>query len=227
MRTPIAFLSAAALTLGLVACDESKATEASSDDAPAEKAEASGGEKMAKAAKDAVPPQLVGKPAPTFKLTDASGKEHDLAAYKGKVVVLEWTEEGCPYVKRHYASGTMQKLAKKYDGKVVWLAVNSSHFVKAEETKGWKKDNGITYPVLLDPEGKVGRAYGAKTTPHMYVIDAEGKVAYEGAIDSDPRGESETVTNYVDQALTSVLAGKAVTVPATKSYGCSVKYGRS
>jgi peroxiredoxin len=203
-----------------------KASVAKAGDAKATNAKAAEKTQLA-AARDAVPPKLVGKPAPTFKLTDASGKEHDLAAYKGKVVVLEWTEQGCPYVKRHYASGTMQKLAKQHEDKVVWLAVNSSYFVKADKTKTWKKDKGITYPVLMDPDGKVGRAYGAKTTPHMFVIDAEGKVAYEGAIDSDSFGESETVTNYVDDAVKAVLAGKKVQVPATRPYGCSVKYGRS
>jgi peroxiredoxin len=225
MRSVLLTALLAALTLVVTACEaDAKASEETKADAPA--AEALAGDKVA-AAKDAVPPKLVGKPAPAFKLTDASGTEHDLASYKGKIVVLEWTEQGCPYVKRHYASGTMQKLAKKHEGKIVWLAVNSSHFVKDEETLGWKKDNGITYPVLLDADGKTGRAYGAKTTPHMFVIDAEGKVAYEGAIDSDSRGESETVTNYVDAAITSLLAGKPVEVTATRPYGCSVKYGKS
>ena len=179
------------------------------------------------AAQDAVPPRLVGQPAPAFTLTDASGKAHDLASYKGKIVVLEWTEQGCPYVKRHVASKTMQKLATKYDGKVIWLAVNSSYFVKADDTSAWKKDNSITYPVLLDADGKVGRAYGAKTTPHMFVIDAQGKVAYEGAIDSDPRGGAKARTNYVDDAVKALLAGTPAKVPATRPYGCSVKYGKS
>jgi len=168
----------------------------------------------------------VGKPAPDFTLTDASGKEHKLSDYKGKHVVLEWTNPTCPYVVRHYDAKTMTTTADKSGDEVVWLAVDSSNFVKAEDAKSWKDKHGISYPILLDPSGDVGRTYAAKTTPHMFVVDKEGTLRYSGAIDDDPRGEKKDgATNYISATLEALKAGKEVETSQTKPYGCSVKYG--
>ena len=168
----------------------------------------------------------VGKPAPTFKLKDEAGKEHSLAQYQGKIVVLEWTNPGCPFVQRHYTANTMQKTFGGYDAKkVVWLAVDSTSGNTPEKSAAWKKEKGFTYPVLQDASGTVGKAYGAKTTPHMYVIDEQGVVRYVGAIDDDPRGnKKEGVTNHVKTAVDALLSGKPVPAATTEPYGCSVKY---
>jgi peroxiredoxin len=169
----------------------------------------------------------VGKPAPAFTLKDESGKEHSLAQYKGKIVVLEWTNPGCPFVQRHYTAGTMQKTLSGFDAKkVVWLAVDSTASNAPDKSATWKKEKGFTFPVLQDPSGKVGKEYAAKTTPHMYVIDAQGVLRYEGAIDDDPRGNKAagTPTNYVKGAVDALLSGKPVPAATTEAYGCSVKY---
>jgi peroxiredoxin len=168
----------------------------------------------------------VGKPAPAFTLKDETGKEHSLAQYKGKVVVLEWTNPGCPFVQRHYTAGTMQKTLTGFDAKkVVWLAVDSTASNGAEKSATWKKEKGFTYPVLQDASGTVGKAYAAKTTPHMYVIDEQGVVRYAGAIDDDPRGnKKEGTTNHVKAAVDALLSGKPVPAATTEPYGCSVKY---
>jgi peroxiredoxin len=182
-------------------------------------------------------PPPVGSAAPDFSLTDASGKAHSLSQYKGKYVVIEWFNPECPFVKKHYGSGNMQKLQQQYTGKgIVWLTIDSN----APGTEGnitpeqaqkiiasWKTHQTA---LLLDPEGKAGRAYGAKNTPNMVVIDLEGKIAYEGAIDSKATPNPADIpnsTNYVKAALDESLAGKAVTTPQTKPYGCSVKYKSS
>ncbi len=167
----------------------------------------------------------IGAPAPAFSLKDEAGKEHSLAAYKGKVVVLEWTNQGCPWVVGHYERKTMTDLAAKLGGKdVVWLAVNSTSSNKPEDTNSWKSKNAISFPTLMDPEGTVGKAYEAQTTPHMYVVDKDGKLAYAGAIDDDPGNENPKRINYVDAAVSALLAGKAPEKTETKPYGCSVKY---
>lgn len=168
----------------------------------------------------------VGKPAADFTLKDETGKEHKLSAYKGKIVVLEWTNPECPYVVRHYdkKADTMSKTQKASGDDVVWLAVDSSNFVKADAAAKWKKEKGFAYPVLLDANGATGRTYGAKTTPHMFVIDKEGKLAYSGAIDDNPRGDKKEAKNYVLSAVKSLKEGKKVEVSETKPYGCSVKY---
>ncbi|MBJ6760495.1 thioredoxin family protein [Myxococcaceae bacterium JPH2] len=167
----------------------------------------------------------VGKPAPAFTLKDESGKEHSLAEYKGKVVVLEWTNPECPFVKRHYEAKTMQDTVKGFDSKkVVWLAVDSTSTHTPQVASEWKKKEALSYPVLLDTAGTVGKSYGAKTTPHMYVIDAQGVVRYAGAIDDDPRGKNATKTNYVKSAVDALLGGKPVAAPTSEPYGCSVKY---
>ena len=176
----------------------------------------------------------VGSAAPDFSLTDAKGKTHSLSQYKGKYVVLEWFNPECPFVKKHYGSGNMQKLQDEYTGKgVVWFSIDSSapgsegnlSPEQAEKvTTTWKTKHTA---LLLDPEGKAGRAYGAKNTPNMVVINPEGKLIYEGAIDSKATPNPTDIpssTNYVKVALDESLAGKPVTTANTRPYGCSVKY---
>jgi peroxiredoxin len=165
-------------------------------------------------------------PAPDFTLTDQKGNTVQLSDFKGKVVVLEWTNPDCPFVQRHYKAGTMARLAKTYAGKgVVWLAINSTYYMNRKRDAAWAEQQQIAYPVLGDHDGKVGKAYGAKSSPHMFVIDAKGNIAYRGAIDNDASGEKkEGVVNYVALALDAVLAGKPVAVTETRPYGCSVKY---
>jgi peroxiredoxin len=182
-----------------------------------------------------VPP--VGTAAPDFSLPDANGKTHSLSEYKGKYVVLEWFNPECPFVKKHYGTSNMQNLQKQYTDKgVVWLTIDSNApgtegSITAEQAQkvsaSWK-----THPtaLLLDPEGKAGRAYGAKNTPNMVIISPEGKIAYEGAIDSKASPNPADIpssTNYVKAALDESLAGKPITTPQTKPYGCSVKYKSS
>ena len=167
----------------------------------------------------------VGAPAPQFSLQDQNGKTHNLADYNGKVVVLEWFNEECPVVVRHYKADTMNSLATKYaDKDVVWLAVNSTAGKSNDANKAaaaeWKMDR----PILNDSTGQVGKMYGAKTTPHMYVIDKNGTLAYMGGIDNDDRGNKADKVNYVDKAVSELLAGNSVSEPQSKPYGCSVKY---
>lgn len=177
----------------------------------------------------------VGQPAPAFSAVDASGKTVQLADYKGRPVVLEWTNDGCPFVKKHYDSGNMQALQKTYTARnVAWLTVISSAPGKQGHADGAKAqklsaDRGAApTAVLLDESGTVGRLYDAKTTPHLFVIDAAGTLVYAGAIDSEPSGDPADIPNavpYVKNALDEVLAGKPVTAAKTKPYGCSIKYG--
>jgi len=169
------------------------------------------------------------KKAPAFRLTSFCGETADLSDYRGKIVVLEWLNFECPFVMYHYRQpNTMVRLANKYkDDNVVWLAVNSTSHTTAEANKDFAEKHKLPYLILDDRSGEVGHAYGAKTTPHMYVIDARGNIVYEGAIDNSPMGNrKEGVINYVDQALTELTSGKAVSTPSTKPYGCSVKYPR-
>ncbi|MCB1051328.1 MAG: thioredoxin family protein [Acidobacteria bacterium] len=170
-----------------------------------------------------MPSAAVGSSAPAFSLQDQNGNTVNLADLKDKVVVLEWTNPDCPFVVRHYKQGTMKALAEKYQGEVVWLAINSTHYSNPEANKAWAESKKLNYAILDDHEGKVGKMYGAQTTPHMYVIN-KGVLVYVGAIDDDPRGNGSQI-NYVDQALTEIKAGKAVSAPQNKPYGCSVKYG--
>jgi peroxiredoxin len=167
----------------------------------------------------------VGKPAPSFTLKDETGKEHSLAQYQGKIIVLEWTNPECPFVQRHYRAKTMQNTLKELDPKkVVWLAVDSTSSNTGDKSASWKKEQAFTYSVLQDADGKVGKAYGARTTPHMYVIDEKGVLRYAGAIDDDPRGKSATPVNHVKTAVDALLSGKPVPAATTEPYGCSVKY---
>ncbi len=169
----------------------------------------------------------VGKPAPEFTLKDVDGKEHKLADLKGKIVVLEWINYQCPVVNRCYAANIMSNtLAKFKDKPVVWLAIDSSHFCedKVDDIRKWVKEKKIERPVLLDAAGKVGHLYRARTTPHMFVIDKKGVLAYAGAIDNDPYGREDNKRNYVEEALTGLLNGSTVATATTRSYGCTVKY---
>lgn len=176
----------------------------------------------------------VGKPAPDFVGVDSNGKEVALADLRGKTVVLEWTNEGCPYVKKHYKSDNMQTLQKEaVADDVVWVSVISSApgkqgYVTPEEGNAIiEKYNASPTHLVLDPEGTIGRAYDARTTPHMYVIDAEGELVYMGGIDDKPttsQADIEGANNYVRAALTDLKNDKPVATPATRPYGCSVKY---
>ena len=167
---------------------------------------------------------VVGEPAPQFDLKDQNGNNHTLSQYKGKIVVLEWTNPTCPFVVRHYEKKTMTQLAKS-NSDIVWLTINSSHFTTHESNAKWAKAEGVKY-VLKDSTGTVGRSYGSKTTPHMYVVDTQGKLAYKGAIDNDPYGDKKSPLNYIAEALKSLKANQPVKTPETKPYGCSVKYKR-
>lgn len=166
----------------------------------------------------------LGKPAPQFTLNDSTGKAVSLADHVGKVVVLEWINPECPFVVRHYEAGTMKNLAQKYDGKVVWLAINTTSSATPADNATWISKYSLPYAILSDQNGTVGKAYEAKTTPHMYIIDPQGKLVYRGGIDDDPQGSKADKTNYVAKALDQVLAGQTVAQAETRSYGCSVKY---
>jgi hypothetical protein len=174
-----------------------------------------------------------GSPAPAFAVTDLAGKPVKLEDFKGKTVVLEWHNFGCPFVQKHYRSGNMQALQKKYGNDVAWLAVNSTH----KSASDWmepgplgaelKRFDARPAAYLVDEPGKMGLAYGAKTTPHMYIIDPQGKVVYNGAIDdkrSTDVADVKTAKNYVVAALEELKAGKPVSTATTAPYGCSVKY---
>jgi len=180
---------------------------------------------------------MVGQPAPAFTLTDTEGKAVQLAAYKGKHVVLEWVNPGCPYVQKHYDSGNMQATQKAATAKgAVWLSVNSTHashvdFKKPAQMLAWMQQQGAApTATLMDGEGRIGRAYAARTTPHLYVIDAKGTLVYAGGIDDKPSADPADVKsakNLVNAALADMAAGRAVAQPTTRAYGCSVKYGDS
>jgi hypothetical protein len=176
-----------------------------------------------------------GKPAPDFEANTANPKQgFRLSNFKGKIVVLEWLNHGCPFVRKHYESGNMQALQKKYTSQnVVWMSVISSApgkqgYVSADEARqDMVKNKSAASDVILDPEGKLGLLYGAKTTPHMYVINKEGVLVYQGAIDDKPDTEKDSIPgskNFVAEALDLTIAGKPVTQGTTKAYGCGVKY---
>ena len=177
----------------------------------------------------------VGAPAPDFKATDSQGKTEALDQFRGKYVVLEWHNQGCPYTRKHYVSGNMQALQKEWTTKgVAWFTVISSapgqqgYVTPAQENDYVAKMHAAPTAVLLDTFGMVGRLYKAKTTPEMFVIDPSGKLIYSGAIDDRPTPDPDDVRgahNYVSDALTEAMAGKPVATPYTRPYGCSVKYG--
>lgn len=179
-------------------------------------------------------PATVGQPAPVWTLSDQEGKSHSLTDLKGKYVVLEWYNKDCPFVKKHYGSGNMQKLQKwAKDKGVVWLSVISSKegkqgYLTADQAKDVIKANKIeSAAIVFDTDGKVGKAYGAKTTPHMYVIDTKGTLIYNGGIDDKATpspADISTSRNHVKEALEEAMAGKPVSVQTSQPYGCSVKY---
>src|SRR5688572_18481143 len=193
-------------------------------------AEANRTESVANALKE----PAVGSPAPAFTLTDTRGKQHNLADFKGKHVVLEWVNFGCPFVKKHYGSGNMQATQKKaVDKGAVWLSVCSSaegkqgHMAAADWNEEIADRKMASTAVLIDESGAVGKTYGAKTTPHMYIINPDGVLIYKGAIDDKPSTNKDDIPgarNYVLAALDESMAGKPVSTASTQSYGCSVKY---
>ena len=172
--------------------------------------------------------------APEFHGTDSNGQQHDLSQYRGKWVVLEWANRGCPYEQKHYLSGNMESLQREWTGKgVVWLSIISSapgqqgYVTPQEENDYLRQMKAAPTAALLDPKGAIGRLYDARTTPHMFVIDPTGKLVYQGAIDNRPSPDPETLKgadNYLSDALNAAMAGKPVAMAATRPYGCSVKY---
>jgi peroxiredoxin len=173
-------------------------------------------------------------PAPEFTLTDTNGRTHRLSDYRGRTVVLEWLNYECPFVRKHYGGNNMQSLQERYTERgVVWLAVVSSapgeqgHYANATMNRMAADRGAHQTAILMDPTGVVGRAYGARTTPHMFVIDRRGEIVYNGAIDDRPTPSPASLRgarNYVSEALDAVLAGRRVPTPRTQPYGCSVKY---
>lgn len=176
----------------------------------------------------------VGTAAPDFKAVDSNGKSHSLSQYRGKWVVLEWVNHECPYVRKHYDNNVMQALQKKYAEKgVVWLSVVSSapgkqgHFPNDKANALTKEKGAAPHALLVDSSGTIGRAYDARTTPHMFVINPQGTLLYQGAIDDKPtarKADLEGARPHVDIALQEAMAGKAVSVASTQPYGCTVKY---
>jgi len=178
-------------------------------------------------------PAVLGQAAPDFTLSDLDGKTHKLSDYAGKTVVLEWFNPDCPFIRQSHTEGTLETMAKDMvSDELVWLAINSNAEGKQGHGKGaneaGKKKYGIEHPILLDPTGEVGKAYDAKRTPHMYVIDPSGKLVYRGAIDNSKGGDLEDmdveVENYVAKTIELVKAGKPVDMGETTAWGCSVKY---
>lgn len=230
MRSYVVLCSA----LALVACGRSSepapapsAAQPSSAQAPA----------ATTAAKETPPERAeLGKPAPDFALKDLDGREVRLSSFKGKPVVLEWFNPGCPFVKSAHTKGSLKDAAKRHaSAGVAWLAINSNAAGKqghgVEANREGAKTFGMSHPVLLDESGAVGRTYGATNTPHIMVIDKDGVLVYRGAVDNSPDGEGESPTDgklvsYVDAALADLAAGKPVATAETKAYGCSVKYAK-
>lgn len=218
---------ALAAALALAACNSAPDPKPASTSAPAPTAAPASTAPAAAAAVD--------KPAPDFTLNDYEGKPVHLADYKGKIVVLEWFNPDCPFVKASHNKGSLKGMAKRWTDKgVVWLAVNSAAPGKQghapERVAIGKKDFAMEHPILADETGKVGRMYGATNTPHMYVIDAAGNLVYKGAIDNSADGEGESPTggklvNHVEEALNDLMAKRPVALKETRAYGCSVKYG--
>ncbi len=180
------------------------------------------------------PAPAVGQAAPDFSLTDTAGKTVKLSDFKGKHVVLEWTNPGCPFVRKHYDPSNMQALQKEAGGKgVVWLAVNSTadshpdYLAPAQMGRWMSQQKAAPAATLMDEEGSIGKSYGARTTPHMYIVNPQGMLIYAGGIDSIPSARPDdikTATNYVRAGLAESLAGKPLSTPASRPYGCSVKY---
>ena len=181
--------------------------------------------------KDAAAPAAaakIGEAAPAFTVHDTEGKSVSLADFAGKTVVLEWVNPDCPFVVRHYNLNTMTDLASK-NKDVVWLAIATGNTADADNLKTFAQKEGVSYPILLDPDGSTGKAYGAKKTPHMYIVSKEGKLVYAGGIDDQEIGDPNAplkagTVNYVEKALKEIADGKPVSQAETKAYGCGVKY---
>lgn len=217
--TRLSLLACAAAALTLAACDRAEAPTTPTTETAATETAAAPGQ-----------PQM----APAFTLVDSEGTERSLADFRGKTVVLEWTNEGCPYVQKHYSAGAMQALQRDAvaDG-VVWLTIISSEpgaqgYVEGEEARAWKaRNNAGASHLLLDPTGEVGKAFGAVTTPDMRVIDGEGRILFTGGIDDRPTNKVEDLegaNNFVRAALTDIEAGRPVQTAFAQPYGCSIKY---
>ena len=217
--TRLSLLACAAAALTLAACDQAEAPATPTTETAATETATAPGQ-----------PQM----APAFTLVDSEGTERSLADFRGKTVVLEWTNEGCPYVQKHYSAGAMQALQREAvaDG-VVWLTIISSEpgaqgYVEGEEARAWKaRNNAGASHLLLDPTGEVGKAFGAVTTPDMRVIDGEGRILFTGGIDDRPTNKVEDLegaNNFVRAALTDIEAGRPVQTAFAQPYGCSIKY---
>jgi peroxiredoxin len=187
------------------------------------------------AAQPGATPAAVGSPAPDFTLPDLDGKPVHLADFRGKIVVLEWFNPECPFVKASHTKGSLVGAAEKHAATgVVWLAINSGALGKQgagpDKSRAGKESFGLKHPILIDESGSIGKLYGAERTPHLYVIDASGVLVYRGAVDNSPDGTGESPTGdklvrYVDEAVLAIRASKPVVPAETKAYGCSVKYG--
>ena len=225
-------LTTLALAVALVACSKDK-------DGPAKPTETAEPARTEPARTEPARPApsadgVVGKKAPDFTLEDLEGEKVSLASFAGKVVVLEWFNPGCPFVTRAHTAGSLVDTAKRHtDNGVVWLAINSGapgkQGAEAEANKAAASKWNMDHPILLDPTGATGKAYGATNTPHMFVINKEGVVVYAGAIDNSPDAEGKSpsggeLINYVDAAIEALSGGREVATPVTKAYGCSVKY---
>ncbi len=170
-------------------------------------------------------PNMLGKLAPDFTLIDTGGESISLHDFKGKHIVLEWFNPDCRRVQQHYQNKSMQNLQKKYIGKeIIWLAINSSYYMNQEDNKRWRDVNSLSYRLLGDFTGEVGKLFHVKTTPQMYVINPSGILIYQGAFDNNPEGDKVEVINYIEIVLDESLANKDISKAETESYGCLVKY---
>lgn len=227
------------LTMPTLACNKPDTAPSASSAAPTSPPQTASTTAPPKAEAPAQGKATVGQPAPDFELTGLDGAKASLSDSKGKIVVLEWFNPDCPYVKAAHGKGTLNGMAKKmkekYGDRLVWLAVNSGAEGRQghgdETNRAGKEKFGIDYPVLYDPSGKVGRAYGATNTPHMFVIDEKGTLVYAGALDNtgsgDPEDAEPELVNFVSNALEDVSAGKPVRKSQTRAWGCSVKYANN
>ncbi len=230
-RSPFVTLSLSALLAAFTVATMPAPAEASAACCAASSETTAASRTASARASDRPATATVGQLAPAFTLRDVNGRRRSIDDFAGKVIVLEWINPFCPFVKRHYDAGRMQALQARYKEKgVAWLLIQSTRTDNAQymapgrltaQLGTWRSRPTAT---LMDPDGTVGRKYGARTTPHMYVIDQAGTLVYAGAIDNDPRGSEERPTNLVAPVLDALLAGRTVEATATTPYGCSVKY---
>ncbi len=222
------------LAAGILGCDDESEAEETDEESQQEELE-EGDETeddQGEAEEEAAAPDepIIGELSPDFTLVDEQGQSHTLSDYRGDVVVLEWFNIPCPFVRRHYEAQTFDTIIEEFGGldEITWLAIDTTFDNTPEDTLEWKEESAELrnhdYPVLQDPDGDVGRLYGAQTTPHMFVIDEEGILRYMGAIDDDPSGNEEEPHNYVMAALTAMAEGEDVSPTETEPYGCTVKY---